>query len=101
MTFIAFGYENLLKVRALRPNQSCQYLTGDVSDAMIEKLKADRMDIDAHHASLTEERVNALHAAGITINCWTVDDPDRAATLAAWGVDQITSNILEGKRRPV
>ena len=99
VTFIAFGYENLLKVRALRPDQSCQYLTGDVSDAMIEKLKADRLDIDAHHESLTEERINALHAAGITINCWTVDDPDRAATLADWGVDQITSNLLEGIRK--
>ena len=98
VTFIAFGYENLLRVRAIKPDQSCQFLTGDSSDAMIEKLKADHLDIDIYHHSLTEERRAAFHAAGIKVNCWTVDDPARAMDLAAWGVDQITSNILEGIR---
>ena len=98
VTFIAFGYENLLRVRAIKPEQSCQFLTGDSSDAMIEKLKADHLDIDIYHHSLTEERIAAFHAAGIKVNCWTVDDPARAMDLAAWGVDQITSNILEGIR---
>ena len=64
---------------------------------MIARLVADKLDIDIHHASLTEERVKAMHAAGLTINCWTVDTAERAEELAAWGVDQITSNILEGK----
>ena len=97
VTFISFHYENLLKVRALLPEQSCQFLTGEVSDEMIARLKADRLDIDVHHAGLTPERIQAMHAAGLTINCWTVDDPARGEELAAWGVDQITSNILEGK----
>ena len=94
--FISFHYEDLQNVRAILPEQPCQFLTGDCSDAMIERLVADRMDIDVHHASLTEERVKALHAAGLTINCWTVDDAARGEELAAWGVDQITSNILQG-----
>ena len=100
VTFIAFSYENLLRVRAIKPEQSCQFLTGDASDAMIEKLAADRLDVDIYHHSLTEERIAAFHAAGITVNCWTVDDPARATDLAAWGVDYITSNILEGLDNP-
>jgi glycerophosphoryl diester phosphodiesterase len=64
---------------------------------MIAKLVADRLDIDIAHSSLTEERIKTMHAAGLIINCWTVDDPARGEELAAWGVDQITSNILEGK----
>ena len=95
--FISFGYDNLLKVRKLRPAQSCQFLTGDASDEMIARLVADRLDLDVHHDSLTEERIAALHAAGIRVNCWTVDNPERAEQLAAWGVDYITSNILEAK----
>ncbi len=94
--FISFHYEDLLNVRAILPDQPCQYLTGDNSDEMIAQLVADRMDIDIAHPALTEERVKAMHAAGLTINCWTVDDPARGEELAAWGVDQITSNILEG-----
>ena len=95
--FISFNYDNLLKIRAILPEQSCQFLTGENSDELIAKLVADKLDIDIIHTALTEERVQAMHKAGITINCWTVDDPARGEELAAWGVDHITSNILEGK----
>ena len=94
--FISFHYEDLLNVRAILPDQPCQYLTGDNSDELIAKLVADKMDIDIIHTALTEERVQAMHAAGLIVNCWTVDDPARGEELAAWGVDQITSNILQG-----
>ena len=94
--FISFHYDNLLKVRKILPDQPCQYLTGDNSDAMIAKLVEDKLDIDIIHTALTEERIQAMHAAGLVVNCWTVDDPARGEELAAWGVDQITSNILQG-----
>ena len=29
------------------------------------------------------------------VNVWTCDDPAEAETLIQWGVDYITSNILE------
>ncbi len=93
--FIAFNIENLIKVRALYPKQPCQFLTGDVSDATIAKLAELEMDLDVHYPALTEERVAAFHAAGIKINCWTVDNVADAERLVAWGVDQITTNILE------
>lgn len=96
--FISFHYEDLEKVRVILPEQPCQFLTGDNSDELIARLKADRMDIDIIHTALTEERIRAMHAAGLKVNCWTVDDPERAAELAAWGVDFITSNICEGTR---
>ena len=36
-----------------------------------------------------------MHAHGVEVNCWTVDDPVTAQMLSNWGVDYITSNILE------
>lgn len=93
--FIAFNMENLKKVRALYPEQPCQFLTGDVSDGMVKLLSDLKMDLDVHYASLTKERVDAFHQAGIKINCWTVDNAADGERLAAWGVDFITSNILE------
>ena len=94
--FIAFGYENLKKVRAYKPTQTCQFLTDSVSDETLAMLKTDGIDLDVYYPSLTEERVAAFHAAGIKINCWTVDKKEDAERLIAWGVDYITSNILEG-----
>ena len=95
IVFIAFDYDNLVKVKKLRPNQTVQFLTKEVSDELIDKLAAAGMDADIHHPSLTKERIDAFHAKGVKLNCWTVDKPERAEELAAWGVDFITSNILE------
>ncbi len=95
VTFIAFNIENLIKVRALYPEQPCQFLTGDVSDDMIARLSELKMDLDVHYHALTKERVDAFHAAGIKINCWTVDNAADAERLVEWGVDYMTTNILE------
>jgi glycerophosphoryl diester phosphodiesterase len=58
-------------------------------------LERDGIDLDAYHGILTEERVAEAHRRGLVVNVWTVDDPKVAEKLAEWGVDQITSNILE------
>lgn len=45
--------------------------------------------------------VDAAHDAGIELNVWTVDDPDRIRELAAWGVDGIVTNVPAVARRAV
>jgi glycerophosphoryl diester phosphodiesterase len=37
--------------------------------------------------------VAAAHAAGVALNVWTVDDPDRVRQLAAMRVDAIVTNV--------
>lgn len=93
--FISFSYEQLEFVRALRPEAVIQFLVVEFDDGLIERLLAKKMDLDIYHKSLTEERVELCHQNGIKVNCWTVDDPQRAEELISWGVDFITSNILE------
>lgn len=44
---------------------------------------------------LTQERIAELHAAGLRVFAWTVDDPDVMQRLADWGVDGIISNRAE------
>jgi glycerophosphoryl diester phosphodiesterase len=45
--------------------------------------------------AVTGELVAAGRAAGLAINVWTVDDPERMRQLAAWGVDGIVTNDVE------
>jgi glycerophosphoryl diester phosphodiesterase len=54
-----------------------------------------------HHATLDEEAVAAARAAGLAVNTWTVDDPDRIATLVGWGVDGVVSNDVPTALRAV
>ena len=95
VTFISFYYENLLFVRNIRPNQSAQFLDKHLTGRTIARCAADKLDVDIKYTALTPENIKAAHMAGLKVNCWTVDDPQVAETLALWGVDYITSNILE------
>lgn len=95
VTFISFNYENLIRLKSILPNQSAQFLCGAVTDEVISMLAKDRIDLDVHYPCLTKENIEALHSANIKVNCWTVDSKEDAEKLAMWGVDFITSNILE------
>ena len=94
-TLISFDLPNLICGRERLPQQSAQYLVEAIDDDVIETLKTYRLDLDAEYTAVTREWVEVCHAAGIRVNVWTVDDPDAARRLAAYGVDDITSNILE------
>ncbi len=93
--FISFCFENLVALRKLYPQQPMQFLTGAWTDGLMDQLIQYNMGLDIHHGALTAERVAEAHQKGIEVNCWTVDDPARANELMGYGVDYITSNILE------
>ena len=94
--FISFDFENMLTIRRLLPKQRAQYLTVKYSEELVEQLVNERLDLDILHEALTKENIEYMHSRGIVINCWTVDAPARGEELASWGVDFITSNILQG-----
>lgn len=94
--FISFEFENLVRMREHSKEANIQFLYArELSDKIIEKVKPYGFDLDLAHAQITKEMIDNLHAQGIKLNCWTVDDPERAEQLAEWGVDYITTNILQ------
>ena len=93
--FISFHLENCVCLRHLLPEQKIQFLTGYFPDWLVDTLKRYCLDLDIYYKALTKEIVDAVHAEGIEINAWTVDDVDDARRLADWGIDYITSNIVE------
>lgn len=93
--FISFHMQNLVYLKEDYPNAQAQFLTSKYTEALIEQLLKYNLDLDIHYPQLTQERIATLHANGIKVNCWTVDDPLVGQNLVDWGVDFITSNILE------
>ena len=51
--------------------------------------------LDAKHTLLKAETVAAAHSAGLRVAAWTVNDPIRAAELAAWGVDTVITDAVD------
>jgi glycerophosphoryl diester phosphodiesterase len=94
--FISFYPDNLIYLRTFLPDQPAQFLyEKPVNDEVWALLRKYRFDLDIYCKSLTRETLDALHAEGFKVNVWTVDRPEVAEELALWGVDFITSNILE------
>lgn len=93
--FISFDLPNLLTLREALPEQPAQYLVSKIDNALLDTLKANRLDLDIWYKALTPEFVTACHNAQIKVNVWTVDTLEDCRRMADWGVDYITSNIVE------
>lgn len=93
--FIGFCRENMTDLRGMLPEQTLQLLLKALDGEALEFMCRNRLDVDVYWKALTGEWVERLHAAGVKINVWTVDDPAVGEQMAGWGVDYITSNILE------
>lgn len=93
--FISFSWDNVAYLREMLPEQKVQFLISTYDDALIEKLISHRIDLDIRYTAVTKELVDILHKHNLEINCWTVDKAEDAKQLIEWGVDYITSNILE------
>ena len=93
--FISFDWDNLVKIKSNLPEQRVQFLTSKWDDELIDKLKKYNMDLDIAYSAVTEELGRKLLENNIEINCWTCDEKEDAEKLIEYGVDYITSNILE------
>lgn len=104
--FISFSFENLVYVRNYQPEQPVQYLIhrkktavpyliGEYDTALFDQVEKHGFDVDVNFNILTKEAVELFHRRGIRVNCWTVDRVEDAERLVEWGVDYITTNILE------
>lgn len=91
--YIAFDYE-LCKYLAAHPDveTSVGYLNGDRPPA---ELHADGIDCADYNQGVMwahPEWLDEAHRLGMTLNVWTVNDPDARAQFAEKGVDLITTD---------
>lgn len=96
IVFISFKLNNLLLLKQRYPNQTVQYLVEkDITDELIQEMADRGMGIDAHQNAFTADILQKCQAKGVQTNAWTVNEPEMAEKLISWGIDYLTSNILE------
>jgi len=92
-SFSATALEAALEVVPSLPRA---WLTETLPDDWRERCAAlGCVALDAKHTLLKAETVAAAHSAGLRVAAWTVNDPIRAAELAAWGVDTIITDAVD------
>ncbi len=102
IVIICFNFEVLKKCKEMMPQYEALFLAAGDSktkkfppvEELIAKCKAAKLDgLDLHSGfPIDKEFVKKVHAAGMKLYTWTVDDPAVAKQEAEAGVDGITTN---------
>lgn len=94
--FISFKLNNLELLKQRNPEQPAQYLVETpIDDALLQRMVQLKLGIDARQDLFTQENLRTCREMGIETNAWTVNNPDMARKLMDWGIDYLTTNILE------
>lgn len=92
--FSSFDSATMDHCRRAAPEIPTALLVGEVTDeAIAAALAAGHVAIHPWVDRLTAERVEACRAAGLLVNTYTCNDPDRLRELAEMGVDGVCTDV--------
>ena len=91
----SFDPGTITQVRRLDPGVDTALLTydDDPERSLSACVDAGHVAVHPWDRKVDERFVAAAHAVGLKVNVWTVDEPERIAELARWGVDGIVTNV--------
>jgi glycerophosphoryl diester phosphodiesterase len=87
----SFDWGLMAELHALLPEVPVGLL-GTPTIAELPELATWAEQVNPHHATLTQRYVDAVHAHGLGLTTWTVDDPAAMRRLIDLGVDGIITN---------
>jgi glycerophosphoryl diester phosphodiesterase len=91
----SFAVTALEAARSVAPEFPRGLLVDEIPADWEETLKRlDCVALHCNHKKLSEEKADAVHAAGYALLCWTVNDADAARRLLGWGVDCLVTDAL-------
>jgi glycerophosphoryl diester phosphodiesterase len=100
----SFHPGTLERMRAVAPTVATALLTFNLPDpaaTIAACVAAGHGALNPFVGTVDAALVDACHDAGLAVNVWTVDDPDRMAELVALGVDGIVTNVPDVARAVV
>ena len=91
----SFHQPTIDRVRDLAPALPTGWLlgvAGDLRPLVDRAAAAGHVAVHPHHALVDEALVGHAHEAGLAVNTWTCDEPERIRWLADLGVDAVITN---------
>jgi len=96
----SFRHDELRRMRELHPDIAIGILpTGGLESTLAVAKEVGARSINPHHVSLTQQSVNAMHAAGFRVYPWTVNAHADIARMTALGVDGIITDYPDRAAR--
>jgi glycerophosphoryl diester phosphodiesterase len=92
----SFHLATVDRVRALAPGLATGWLLGRVDEPgpLVDRAaEHGHAAVHPHHAFVNEDLVRRAHDAGLAVNTWTCDEPERIRWLESVGVDAVITNV--------
>ncbi len=92
----SFHLPTIDRVHELAPGLATAWLIGMVDDPgrLVDRAAAHgHVAFHPHHVFVNEDLVARAHDAGLAVNTWTCDDPERIRWLAEVGCDAVVTNV--------
>ena len=95
ISVISFYYDPLLRVKELDATVSLQYLSETKNDSYFDRCVKDGISADVRQSLLTSDLVKTFHAAGLTVNTWTVNKAFDKTIVRIKGADYVTTDLFD------
>lgn len=93
---ICYTFSTILYLKEKYPDYHTQFLLGMLySEELIQKCLDLKINIDLRWDLVTKELVDRFHERNLEVNVWTIDDKDIYNKMQEFGVDYLTTNVLE------
>jgi len=92
----SFHLPTIDRVHELAPGLATGWLLGLVEnphDLVGRAAERGHVAVHPHHLFVNEDFVRIAHAAGLAVNTWTCDEPERIRWLADLDVDAVITNV--------
>ncbi len=90
----SFSWETLAACRVAAPDIATAWLVSRVSDERIAGIAAaGHAAVHPWEPNVSAEFVDRCHDAGLAVNTWTCNDPQRLVELSAIGVDGVCTDV--------
>lgn len=90
----SFKFDELCAFRAYAPEFVTGHLTSNITDALLEKMRAQGIEeVCPVAAKVTRELVRTWHEMGFRVRAWGVDSPELMRSAREAGVDGMTVNF--------
>ena len=87
-----FNLNQIAQVRTLDPSIEIQQFVNSVDQSEINQLKAINAEWIGSGSEVTPELRDSVHAAGMLLNIWTIDDGAKMVKYNSEGYDAVTTN---------
>lgn len=90
----SFRLRTVDRCRLLDPSVPTAWLTLDLSPEVVEQAAArGHTAVHPWEPTVTADQVERCHEAGLLVNTWTCNDPERFRALVAAGVDGVVTDV--------